>query len=193
MIEFSLGDYAALATIAGTLGAGVVFTSKYLSRKNRPDKSSAENLINHEGIQIVAKAGGILNINGGVNNNINQPSKRIPDALAKPSINIQQVGFSNGGSPHKTSYELEATNFGGDFFSLKVVFLNSTILSTPSLPRGRRVNFTLDLNDRPKHIEIVFSGINKNGEEVSIPLSGTLIGPTQSKYVFQEYIRNSSA
>lgn len=122
MIELSLSDYAALATIAGAVGASVVFIIKKLRRRSKIDKSIEESLVNHEGTQIVTREGAGLTINGGVNNNVSQIAKKVPDALAKPSIDIRQIGFSNGGYPHKTSYTLKATNMGGNFFSLKVIF-----------------------------------------------------------------------
>lgn len=122
MNEFNLSDYASLATIAGAIGTGVVFTFKKLIIKNKNDKSPEGGSINHEGTQIVTNDGANITISGGINNNINQVNKKIPDALAKPSIYIEQVGFSNGGAPHRTCYTLQATNMGGNFFNLQVIF-----------------------------------------------------------------------
>ncbi|HIF9529260.1 TPA: hypothetical protein ACX6S4_001628 [Photobacterium damselae] len=187
MIELSLNDYAAIATIAGAVGTSVVFIIKKFRRRSKTDKSTAESIINHEGTQIVTKEGANLTINGGVNNNINQMTKKVPDALAKPSINIRQIGFSNGGYPHKTNYTLQATNMGGNFFSLQVFFLNKLIVSVSTLARGRSVNLTLNLNDRPEYIELVFKGLNENGEEVHMSLKGTLVGSTRSEYEFSGF------
>lgn len=184
MIELNLGEYAAVATIVGTLGAGLVFVTKKLSRKNKPDKPDVDSSINNNGIQISAEKGGSVNVNGGINNNINQFPSRIPDALARPSINIRQVGFFNGGYQGKTSYTLEATNSGGDFYSLEIVFLHKTVCSSSCLRRGGSVKFTLDLNDRPECINIVFSGVDGNGEKVSLAKNGVLVGSTQSDYEF---------
>jgi len=184
MIELSLSDYAALATIAGAVGTSVVFIIKRLRRRSKTDKSTEDSLVNNEGTQIVTREGANLTINGGVSNNVNLMGKKVPDALAKPSIDVRQIGFSNGGLPHKTSYTLKATNLGGNFFSLKVVFLNKVLLSVPTLSRGRSVNLKLNLTDRPAYIELVFNGLNDNGEEVYISLNGTLVGPTRSEYEF---------
>lgn len=184
MIELSLSDYAALATIMGAFGTGVVFIIKKIRCRSKTDKSTEESLVNHEGTQIVTREGASLTINGSVNNNVNQMTKKVPDALAKPSIEIQQIGFSNGGLPHKTSYTFKATNLGGNFFNLKVVFLNEIILSVATLSREGCINLTLDLTDRPAYIQIFFKGLNENGEEVCISLKGTLVGPTQSEYEF---------
>lgn len=184
MSEFDLNDYASLATIAGTIGAGVVFTFKKLNIKNKNNKSPEGGNINHEGTQIVTNDGANITISGGINNNINQVNKKIPDALAKPSIYIKQVGFRNGGYPHKTCYTLQVTNMGGNFFNLQVIFLNKIICSLATLDRGSAFNLTLNLPERPPYISLSFKGLDGNGEEVHISLNGTLTGPTNSEYTF---------
>ena len=186
MSTLDLNSYAALATIIGTICTGGVFILRKLFLKKRAESSGAEIQFNGGGTQIVAREGSNVAIHGSITNNPLGPRNATPASLAKPIIKIEQTGFSNGGSPHRTVFSFQLTNMGGDFFTLNVYHGTEIVLCAPQLSRGSSGKFELDLPMRPTRIEIVSMGFDANGDEVSISCSGILSDTSSSRYEFKD-------
>jgi hypothetical protein len=186
METLNLNDSAAIATIASTLMGAIFFTIKFRRQKNNKVKSESkkiENQINRSGNQLNIKNDGNLTINGSIAPQIISSSATTPDSLARPRLRMKQIGFSNGGIPHRTSFKFQVKNMGGDCFNLCLSYQGEKIVELSKLSRDEISNrpIILDLPNRPRLIEIKTECLDQNGNSVELISTASLSDTT---YIF---------